>query len=69
MNKEWKGEGYCPARHKMEHNDYCNRPVVKGSRFCREDTCDLCKGQAVQWFVLMSPEQRYCSKHSRSEAR
>jgi len=70
-NMKWKGEGFCPARHKDNHKDYCNKHILKGGSFCAGDTCGegRCKEQATQWFPLMFPEQRYCSKHRRSSAK
>lgn len=65
----WDGEGYCQARHIMEHGDWCNKPVVNGGLYCIECACIVpkCKEKWGTLFPLLPGEPRFCSKHYRTD--
>jgi len=66
MNEEWKGVGYCKARHVREHDDYCNDPT-KGPdyEYCAVCTCSVrgCRNGWSHMWPLIAGEPKLCSKH------
>jgi hypothetical protein len=63
-NETWKGSGFCKSRHKLEHDDFCNRPVDKNGEYCRACTCSVqrCQDSWSHLWPLLG-DIRLCSKH------
>ena len=61
----WDGPGHCRRRHIHESNDWCNNPVVKGGKYCRDCTC-IVKGCVEKWealYPMLPGSPRFCGKH------
>jgi hypothetical protein len=63
-NAEWKGQGFCNARHIRNKDDFCNDPVIGLTRpCCEKHTCSVvaCFAPAVVYFPLLG--ERRCALH------
>lgn len=65
MSRMYHIPGRCESRNVAVKGDWCNAPVVEGSRYCPQCKCsvgDCPNGVGCSW-PLLDPPVGLCSKH------